>query len=138
MEQVWDHGLEIAMPTHDDVPVPPKPPGFERSTSKGAGRVGAGRPEARSVDGRGPPHPRAERRDAGQAHRTSRRYSPLPELRDEPVIYFPHQLDFRGRAYAVPVGLQPQGNDHAGAADVRARQADQHTARCGLADDPRR
>jgi DNA-directed RNA polymerase len=35
------------------------------------------------------------------------------ELAAEPAIYFPHQLDFRGRAYAVPIGLNPQGNDHA-------------------------
>lgn len=28
-----------------------------------------------------------------------------------PEIYFPHQLDFRGRAYAVPMFLNPQGSD---------------------------
>lgn len=27
------------------------------------------------------------------------------------AIYFPHNLDFRGRIYAVPVALNPQGND---------------------------
>lgn len=27
------------------------------------------------------------------------------------AIYFPHQLDFRGRVYAVPSGLNPQGTD---------------------------
>lgn len=26
-------------------------------------------------------------------------------------IYFPHQLDFRGRIYPIPMYLQPQGND---------------------------
>ncbi|NIP35911.1 MAG: hypothetical protein GWN18_13175, partial [Thermoplasmata archaeon] len=30
---------------------------------------------------------------------------------DAPAIWFPWNLDFRGRAYAVPTGLQPQGND---------------------------
>lgn len=29
----------------------------------------------------------------------------------EEEIYFPHQLDFRGRAYAVPMFLNPQGSD---------------------------
>ncbi|CAB4139170.1 RPO41 Mitochondrial DNA-directed RNA polymerase [uncultured Caudovirales phage] len=29
----------------------------------------------------------------------------------EPAFYFPHQLDFRGRAYALPIGLNPQGDD---------------------------
>ena len=30
-----------------------------------------------------------------------------------PAIYFPHQLDFRGRVYAVPGILNPQGGDFA-------------------------
>ncbi|MGN6548396.1 MAG: DNA-directed RNA polymerase [Pararhizobium sp.] len=29
----------------------------------------------------------------------------------EPAIYFPHNLDFRGRAYPVPLNLHPQGSD---------------------------
>lgn len=29
----------------------------------------------------------------------------------EDTIYYPHQLDFRGRFYPIPHGLQPQGND---------------------------
>lgn len=30
---------------------------------------------------------------------------------EEEEIYFPHQFDFRGRAYAVPMFLNPQGSD---------------------------
>jgi DNA-directed RNA polymerase len=33
-------------------------------------------------------------------------------FRDEPAIYFPHNLDFRGRAYPVPLVLHPQGSDN--------------------------
>lgn len=33
------------------------------------------------------------------------------KLADEPEIYFPYQLDFRGRVYASPVMLHPQGSD---------------------------
>lgn len=33
------------------------------------------------------------------------------ELSLEGRFYFPHQLDYRGRAYAVPLQLNPQGND---------------------------
>lgn len=29
----------------------------------------------------------------------------------EPCFYFPHMLDFRGRMYPIPTGLQPQGSD---------------------------
>lgn len=32
-------------------------------------------------------------------------------FRDERAIYFPHNLDFRGRAYPVPDVLNPQGSD---------------------------
>ena len=30
---------------------------------------------------------------------------------DRPSIYFPHQLDFRGRAYPMPAPFNPQGDD---------------------------
>jgi DNA-directed RNA polymerase, mitochondrial len=30
---------------------------------------------------------------------------------DEEAIYFPHSLDFRGRAYPMPVNIHPQGED---------------------------
>lgn len=33
------------------------------------------------------------------------------ELKDEPAIFFPQQLDYRGRMYSVPLMLNPQGND---------------------------
>ena len=35
------------------------------------------------------------------------------KLRNEPVIYFPHYLDFRGRLYPMPQDLNPQGDDTA-------------------------
>ncbi len=33
------------------------------------------------------------------------------QFRDEKVIYFPHNADFRGRIYPIPNYLTPQGND---------------------------
>lgn len=35
------------------------------------------------------------------------------ELVDEPEIYFPHTMDFRGRVYPIPTDLNPQGSDAA-------------------------
>lgn len=35
------------------------------------------------------------------------------KYKDDPAIYFPYQLDFRGRMYAVPQILNPQGADPA-------------------------
>lgn len=33
------------------------------------------------------------------------------QYQDDPAIYFPYQLDFRGRIYALPQFLNPQGSD---------------------------
>lgn len=33
------------------------------------------------------------------------------KFQNEEAIYFPHQVDFRGRAYPMPIFLNPQGND---------------------------
>lgn len=32
-------------------------------------------------------------------------------FRETTCFYFPHMLDFRGRMYAIPTSMQPQGND---------------------------
>lgn len=33
------------------------------------------------------------------------------KYKDEPEIYFPHNYDYRGRIYPIPIALNPQGND---------------------------
>ena len=33
------------------------------------------------------------------------------DIKDEEAIYFPYQLDYRGRAYCVPTGVNPQSDD---------------------------
>ncbi|CAA2141579.1 DNA-directed RNA polymerase [Hyphomicrobium sp. ghe19] len=35
------------------------------------------------------------------------------KFRNEKALYFPHDLDFRGRIYDIPTGLHPQGADYA-------------------------
>jgi len=113
MSSVWECGLEIAMPNREDRKPPPKPAGHT---------IAATAPEAWA---RVPPDEkkrwmraarttheqnassRGRRLDIAQIIRTAQ------ELAGEEAIYFPHQLDFRGRAYAVPAGLNPQGSDHA-------------------------
>jgi DNA-directed RNA polymerase len=50
-----------------------------------------------------------------QSHRMQfdRLLEAADELKSREEFYFPHQLDYRGRAYAMPLLLQPQGNDMA-------------------------
>lgn len=47
-----------------------------------------------------------KRLQAAQVASLARRFVGRP-------IWFPHQMDFRGRLYCLPVGLNPQGPDHA-------------------------
>jgi DNA-directed RNA polymerase len=113
MSEVWERGLEIGMPNREDRAVPNYP----------AGHVPAATPKeswanvhedvkkqwmrkARAVH-------EQNASSRGKRMGISAILAIARELADEPAIYFPHQLDFRGRAYAVPIGLNPQGNDHA-------------------------
>ena len=61
-------------------------------------------------------------REAGRVHNynfrlSSKRLRTVQVLRtaeqfaDEPELYFPHQMDWRGRMYPVPLFLNPQGDD---------------------------
>lgn len=113
MTEVWERGLEIAMPHREDKLVPPFP----------AGHVAAETPKE-SWANVAPEVKQRWMRAARNVHELnassrgkrigiSRTIKTAQELAGEPEIFFPHQLDFRGRAYAVPEGLNPQGNDHA-------------------------
>lgn len=46
-----------------------------------------------------------------RARSTTRTIVVADEYREFAAIYFPHMLDFRGRMYPIPHGLQPQGDD---------------------------
>jgi DNA-directed RNA polymerase len=103
MQQVWDEALDVAaVPCRQDTPLPPKPHDIE--TNK----------EARTE----------WKRAASKVHEanTKLRSKRLQMAKilymaekfvGEKAIYFPHQLDFRGRLYAVPSFLNPQGCDMA-------------------------
>ena len=52
----------------------------------------------------------AEARRKGHMVQILQTVAVADQVKDTP-IWFPHQLDYRGRAYAVPLQLNPQGND---------------------------
>lgn len=104
MVEVWDGGGDIGgLPKRDDEPLPGKPVDFEENEDARREWMR----EAAQVHGR-------------NASLTSKRLQFNRKLwvgqkfRDEPELFFPHELDFRGRVYPIAtVGPHPQGDDPA-------------------------
>jgi DNA-directed RNA polymerase, mitochondrial len=102
MQTVWSEGTSLGgLPQRSDDPVPAKP--FDIDTNE----------EAKAEWKR-----EAARVYAKNAERISSRMALMQGLwvarrfADEDRIYFPHELDFRGRVYPIPVfGPSPQGSD---------------------------
>ena len=99
----WEQGSGLGkLPLADPLPVPPKP--FDIATNDTA---------------------RAEyRTQAAAVHLTNSKMTSkrlqcsqilglARKFRDDAALYFPHQLDFRGRLYPLPNYLNPQGTDFA-------------------------
>ncbi|MCP3400431.1 DNA-directed RNA polymerase [Bradyrhizobium sp. CCGB20] len=113
MTEVWERGLEIAMPNREDRELPNKPVGHRIAETSEEAWANVD-PEAKRLymkEARAVHEGNASSR--GKRLGISVIIKTAQELAGEEAIYFPHQLDFRGRAYAVPVALNPQGNDHA-------------------------
>ncbi len=101
LEEVWDANVRVKeMPPQDEILVGAKPVDF--STNKDSRRKW--KIEAAETY-------RTNRRDKSKRKQVALIKSLANRFKDEPVIYFPCQLDFRGRAYYRPVHLNPQGCD---------------------------
>ena len=104
MREVWDGGGSLGgLPLREDEPLPGKPADFE-TNAEAATRWKA---DAAATHQR-------------NAHTLSKRLAVSQRLwiaqkfAEEEAIYFPHELDFRGRIYPIPVGgPHPQGEDSA-------------------------
>lgn len=102
MTQVWDEGGSLGgLPRRDDIELPGKPVDFEENDTarvdwlRAAARVHADNARALS------------KRLAFQ-----QRLWIASKFREEEEIFFPHELDFRGRIYPIPTGgPHPQADD---------------------------
>lgn len=109
--EAWAGGDRIGglPPQHDD-PIPARPAGIPEGVSIDSLPVGQ-QQQLKAW--------RAEAREAHEANAKlfSKRLSVMQQLwiagqfAAEEAIYFPYTMDFRGRIYAVPTGVQPQGDD---------------------------
>ncbi|WEM05505.1 RNA polymerase [Ralstonia phage BOESR1] len=101
MRTLWDGGTTVAgLPPRDGLPMPVKPYDIDTNEeSKKAYRIEAARTYHRNLSILG------KRVGFNMILGVAERY------KDFERIYFPYQLDFRGRIYAVP-HLNPQGADH--------------------------
>ena len=101
MKTLWDAGSMVAgIPPRDGHPLPVKP--YDIATNEVAKktyRIEAARTYQRNLSLLG------KRISFSMALQVAERYAEFE------AIYFPYQLDFRGRIYAVP-HLNPQGSDY--------------------------
>lgn len=101
MREVWDGGGSLGgLPARDDLPLPAKPDDFEtREDAQRAWKSAAAQVHQRNA--------------ALLSKRlvVSQRLWIATKFVDEEAIYFPHELDFRGRIYPTPASLTPQGCD---------------------------
>lgn len=106
LERAWETGVPLA-----DIPSPEVRDLIPRHSKAD---WEAKTPEERTVyKYRGKMIRVAIRKDRQDRMRYFRIIGIAKRFQDDPRIYFPHQLDFRGRAYALPLHLHPQGEDMA-------------------------
>lgn len=104
MKEAWemDAGL-TCLPHREDEPIPTPPKDVQDDVVGGPLRK-AWRQKVRLI------HERNATARSGRFE-LARALAIAEENRSEGQIYFPHRLDFRGRAYAAATSLNPQGSD---------------------------
>ncbi|MFN4278332.1 MAG: DNA-directed RNA polymerase [Ferrovibrio sp.] len=98
---LWDRGATVAgLPARDVQDIPAKPADIETNEEA---RKEWRRAAAKVYQ--------VNAKQFSQRIQTNKIISIAEEFEKEEALYFPYQLDFRGRIYAVPLLLNPQGND---------------------------
>jgi len=111
LREAWEGGHQLAgLPMREDAPLPAKPARWEEIVA------------TKDEDENALAAFRAWKRDAaityeanaklvGQRVSVGRKLWLAEKFLHEPRIYFPHTLDWRGRAYPLPVEVHPQADD---------------------------
>lgn len=101
LQSLWNNGSELAgIPPRDGLPLPPKPIDIDTNeVAKKEWRIQAAKTHVHNLSLMG------QRIAFSMTLGIAGRYEKFRK------IFFPYQLDFRGRIYAVP-HLNPQGADH--------------------------
>jgi DNA-directed RNA polymerase len=106
MQQAWKAGLSVGdMPTTEEIPLPADVP---EEIWKRLEEV-----ERAAFSNKRKTIHEANARQKSRVIQMDRLLWLAEKFASERAIYFPMQLDFRGRMYAVPSFLNPQGNDPA-------------------------
>ena len=103
LQQAWDTEVLQVLPVAPPLPLPPQVPEDQWSRMSKAEKGTVTHERARVYDH----NFKLESRRA----LLKRQITAAKELRNEPEIYFPHNLDFRGRVYPLPQDLHPQTDD---------------------------
>lgn len=106
---LWEGKQAVAgLPMREALPVPvcPAPKGFKRSELEGQVKEDFDhwRRKAHEVH-------TINNKIMGRGLLSARVLALASQFKNDEVIYFPHNLDFRGRIYSIPTLLTPQGND---------------------------
>lgn len=101
VNEIWTAGMQVkGLPSQHDLPLPAKPANFDADKEA----MTAWKREAADIY-------RTNRKTVSNRVRAARIMYLAKEFRDLPAIWFPTELDFRGRVYLMPQHLNPQGCD---------------------------
>lgn len=97
---LWKQGGNApSIPQSDDIPIPPSPANFEDEVAAKAWKKTASGIYRRN------------RQLIGEREQFLQTLQIAENMAGRDAIYFPHQFDFRGRAYPIPLHLNHQGSD---------------------------
>jgi DNA-directed RNA polymerase, mitochondrial len=114
MQNMWDKEIHTKeLPQTSNLPLPPKPVNFDETTKEGKAKFKAWR-LAHKIEWQNWKHSamkvhQANTRNHSKVIQVQKVLFLAQKFRDQKEIFFPHQLDFRGRCYPLPMFLQPQG-----------------------------